>query len=89
MTAVAERSHFDNPTSYAALPDPVSVTLPFWSLTVYDLDTKSHLQIGQPLPSLNQMDKSVADPDCSTLPSILHMDRGARRRSAASVQNLR
>jgi hypothetical protein len=38
----------------------------FWSVTLYDLDTMSGLQNGQPFPSLNQMDKPVANADGST-----------------------
>ena len=37
----------------------------FWSVTVYDFDTMSGLDNGQPFPSLNQMDKPAANPDGS------------------------
>jgi len=38
----------------------------FWSVTVYDSLTASGLDNGQPFPSLNKMDKPVANPDGST-----------------------
>jgi hypothetical protein len=37
----------------------------FWSVTVYDLDTMSGLDNGQPFPSINQMDKPEANADGS------------------------
>ena len=37
----------------------------FWSATVYDPITASGLDNGQPLPSLNSMDRPVANPDGS------------------------
>jgi hypothetical protein len=38
----------------------------FWSVTVYDAVTASGLDNGQPFPSINQMDKPVANADGST-----------------------
>jgi hypothetical protein len=38
----------------------------FWSVTLYDADTASGLDNGQPFPSLNQMDKPATNPDGST-----------------------
>jgi hypothetical protein len=38
----------------------------FWSVTLYDANTASGLDNGQPFPSLNQMDKPVTNSDGST-----------------------
>ena len=38
----------------------------FWSVTVYDLDTASGLDNGQPLPSINSMDRPTMNADGST-----------------------
>jgi hypothetical protein len=38
----------------------------FWSVTVYDLDTASGLDNGQPLPSINTMDRPMVNADGST-----------------------
>ena len=37
----------------------------FWSVTLYDFDTMSGLDNGQPFPSINQMDKPAANADGS------------------------
>jgi hypothetical protein len=56
---------FDGSRSYRLrLPANIPAKL-FWSVTVYDLHTISGLQNGQPFPSLNQMDKPVANSDGS------------------------
>lgn len=38
----------------------------FWSVTVYDAETASGLDNGQPFPSISSFDKPVANPDGST-----------------------
>jgi hypothetical protein len=47
------------------LPAGIPVKL-FWSVTVYDLDTASGLDNGQPLPSINSMDRPKVNADGST-----------------------
>jgi hypothetical protein len=47
------------------LPKDIPVAL-FWSVTLYDPITGSGLDNGQPFPSLNAMDKPVANADGST-----------------------
>jgi hypothetical protein len=37
----------------------------FWSVTAYDAETASGLDNGQPFPSLNQMDRPIANDDGS------------------------
>jgi hypothetical protein len=62
----ADGDAFDGSRSYRLrLPANIPAKL-FWSVTVYDLDTMSGLQNGQPFPSLNQMDKPAVDSDGST-----------------------
>ena len=46
------------------LPKGIPVKL-FWSVTVYDDDTASELDSGQPFPSINSMDKPKANADGS------------------------
>jgi hypothetical protein len=46
------------------LPPNVPAKL-FWSVTVYDVETASGLDNGQPFPSLNSMDQPVANDDGS------------------------
>lgn len=48
-----------------SLPKDVPTHL-FWSVTVYDALTASGLDNGQPFPSINSMDKPVANADGST-----------------------
>ena len=47
------------------LPKGIPVAL-FWSVTVYDSITASGLDNGQPFPSINTMDRPVANADGST-----------------------
>jgi hypothetical protein len=55
----------DGATSYRLrLPANFPARL-FWSVTVYDFDTASGLDNGQPFPSINQMDKPAANADGS------------------------
>lgn len=62
----ADGDPLDGSRSYRLhLPAPIPAKF-FWSVTLYDMDTMSGLQNGQPLPSLNQMDKPVANGDGST-----------------------
>jgi hypothetical protein len=62
----ADGDAFDGSRAYRLhLPANIPAKL-FWSVTVYDLDTMSGLQNGQPFPSLNQMDEPIANPDGST-----------------------
>ena len=46
------------------LPKDIPAAL-FWSVTAYDSITSSGLDNGQPFPSINTMDKPVANPDGS------------------------
>jgi hypothetical protein len=62
----ADGDAFDGARSYRLrLPANIPAKL-FWSVTVYDLDTMSGLQNGQPFPSLNQMDRPTTNSDGST-----------------------
>ena len=62
----ADGDAFDGSRSYRLrLPANIPAKL-FWSVTVYDIDTMSGLQNGQPFPSINQMDRPAANSDGST-----------------------
>jgi hypothetical protein len=61
----ADGDSFDGARTYRLhLPADIPAKL-FWSVTVYDFDTLSGLENGQPFPSLNQMDKPAANSDGS------------------------
>jgi hypothetical protein len=61
----ADGDPFDGGKPYRLhLPAGIPAKL-FWSVTVYDFDTMSGLDNGQPFPSLNQMDKPAANGDGS------------------------
>jgi hypothetical protein len=61
----ADGDPLDGGKSYRLhLPAGIPARL-FWSVTVYDFDTMSGLDNGQPFPSLNQMDKPAANGDGS------------------------
>ena len=57
--------HVDGAKSYRLRVPANPPARLFWSVTVYDFDTMSGLQNGQPFPSINQMDKPAANADGS------------------------
>jgi hypothetical protein len=61
----ADGDPLDGGRSYRPrLPAGIPAKL-FWSMTLYDFDTMSGLDNGQPFPSLNQMDKPAVNKDGS------------------------
>jgi hypothetical protein len=61
----ADGNYLNGSNNYKLHLPPNVPAANFWSVTVYDPVTASGLENGQPLPSLNSMDKPVANADGS------------------------
>ncbi|RKP57923.1 DUF1254 domain-containing protein [Pararobbsia silviterrae] len=61
----ADGNYLDGAKTYQLHLPPNVPAANFWSVTVYDSITASGLENGQPLPSLNSMDKPAANQDGS------------------------
>ncbi|WP_125720509.1 DUF1214 domain-containing protein [Flavobacterium ustbae] len=59
----ADGDYLDGSRQYVLHWPPNIPVVNFWSATVYDANTASGLDNGQPFPSLNMMDKPAKNPD--------------------------
>jgi hypothetical protein len=62
----ADGQYLSGDKSYHLHLPPKIPTAIFWSVTLYDADTASGLDNGQPFPSINTMDKPLQNEDGST-----------------------